>query len=73
MILLIGGSHSCCIKSGIGHVVCSVTDDSLWFHGLWPSILLCPFPAPGDLPNPGRECTSLESPALAGVFFTTAP
>ena len=27
----------------------------------------------GDLPNPGTEPTSLESPALAGGFFTTAP
>ena len=29
-----------------------------------------PFPPPGDLPNPGIECTS---PALAGRFFTTEP
>ena len=29
-----------------------------------------PFPSPGDLPNPGME---LESPALAGWFFTTEP
>ena len=29
------------------------------------------FPAPGDLPNPGIEPTSLVSPALAGRFFTT--
>jgi len=31
-----------------------------------------PFPAPGDLPDPGIEPTSLESAALAGrcfVFF----
>ena len=27
-----------------------------------------PFPSPGDLPDPGIE---LESPALAGGFFTT--
>ena len=27
-----------------------------------------PFPSPGDLPDPGIE---LESPALAGRFFTT--
>ena len=31
-----------------------------------------PFPTPGDLPNPGVESTSLVSPALAGIFFTTA-
>ena len=32
-----------------------------------------PFPSPGDLPNPGIKPTSLASPALTGVFFTTAP
>ena len=29
-----------------------------------------PFPAPGDLPDPG---TAPASPALAGGFFTTEP
>ena len=29
-----------------------------------------PCPPPGELPNPGIE---LESPALAGGFFTTEP
>ena len=28
-------------------------------------------PTPGDLPNPGIEPKSLESPALAGGFFTS--
>ena len=28
------------------------------------------FPSPGNLPNPGIELTSLESPALVGRFFT---
>ena len=32
-----------------------------------------PFPTPRDLPNPGAEPVSLESPALAGRFFTTVP
>ena len=32
-----------------------------------------PFPPPGDLPNPGIEPVSLESPALASRFFTTEP
>ena len=32
-----------------------------------------PFPAPGDLPDPGMESTSRVSPALAGGFFTTGP
>ena len=29
-----------------------------------------PFPPPGDLPDPGIELESLESPVLAGKFFT---
>ena len=29
-----------------------------------------PFPSPADLPNQGTE---LESPALAGRYFTTGP
>ena len=33
---------------------------------------LLPFPASGDLPNLGIESVSLESPALAGRFFTTS-
>ena len=32
-----------------------------------------PFPAPGDLPNPGIEPVSPGSPVLAGGFFTTEP
>ena len=32
-----------------------------------------PFPTPGDLPDPGIEPKSPVSPALAGIFFTTAP
>ena len=32
-----------------------------------------PFPTPGDLPDPGIKPTSLESPVLAGGFFTTEP
>ena len=30
-----------------------------------------PFPNPGDLPDPGIEATSLESPALAGATWET--
>ena len=30
-----------------------------------------PFPAPGDLPDPGIELEALASSALAGGFFTT--
>ena len=32
-----------------------------------------PFPAPGDLPNPGIEASVPESPALAGRFFINVP
>ena len=32
-----------------------------------------PFPTPGDLPNPGIDSMSPESPAMASRFFTTAP
>ena len=31
-----------------------------------------PCPLPGDLPNPGIKPVSLNSPALAGGFFTTS-
>ena len=31
------------------------------------------FPLPGDLPDPGIKPQSLESPAMAGRFFTTVP
>ena len=31
-----------------------------------------PYPAPGDLPDPGTELASLMSPALAGRFFITS-
>ena len=31
------------------------------------------FSTPGDLPNPGIKPGSLESPALAGRFFTSGP
>ena len=31
-----------------------------------------PCPPPGDLPDPGVEPTSLMSPALADMFFTTS-
>jgi len=36
-------------------------------------LLRLPFSTAGDLPDPGIEPKSLESPALAGRFFTTAP
>ena len=31
-----------------------------------------PFPTPEDIPDPGTEPASLDSPALAGGFFTTS-
>ena len=33
---------------------------------------LLPFPAPGDLPDPAIESTSLTSGVLVGGFFTTS-
>ena len=39
-------------------------------HVYWSRL---PFPTPGDLPDPGIEPMSPESPALAGGFFTTTP
>ena len=32
-----------------------------------------PFPPPGDLPDPGTETASLESPAAGGLFTTEPP
>ena len=32
-----------------------------------------PFPSPGDFPDPGTEPMFPVPPALAGIFFTTAP
>ena len=32
-----------------------------------------PYPAPGDLPDPGIKPVSLKSPALPGRFFTAEP
>ena len=61
---------------------CSVRSDSLRPHRLAP---LCmefsrqeywsglPFPAPGDLLNPGIEPVSSEAPASAGEFFIMVP
>ena len=68
--------------------ICLVAKSSLTlqFHGLQSTRLLClwdfsrqeywgglPFSSPGDLPNPGIEPPSPESPALAGRLFTTEP
>ena len=33
----------------------------------------CPFPPPENLPSPGIELASFESPALVGRFFNTVP
>ena len=43
---------------------------SLWFprQQCWNGL---PFPSPGDIPDPGREATSLKSDASAVRFFTT--
>ena len=43
-------------------------------HGILQASILVwvAVPTPGDLPDPGIEPVSLESPALAGGFFTTS-
>ena len=48
-----------------GSSVCSISRQEYW-NAL-------PFPAPGELPDPGIEPTFLVLPALADGFFTTAP
>ena len=65
----------------VRHTLCCVLSHGRLFGIPWAVALQAslsmefglPFPAPGDLPNPGMESTSLASPALAGGFFTTAP
>ena len=64
--------------------VASVMSSSLRPHGLQPLAASVhrilhtrmwsglPCPPPGDLPDPGTKLAFLVSPALAGVFFTTA-
>ena len=64
--------------------LCSFMSDSLQPHGLQPQAPLSvgfsrqeywrgmPFPFPVGLPDSGIKLTSLESPALADGFFTTA-
>ena len=48
-------------------------------HSVIPWTIACqaplsmPFPSSGDLPDPGVESVSLESPALAGRLFITEP
>ena len=64
--------------SGDGWCACSVVSESLRPRGLQATRLLCPwnfqekywsglpFPALGDLPDPGTKPASLASPASAG-------
>ena len=64
----------------------SVMSNSLEPHGPLPTRLLCPWDSPvrntgvvchfllqGNLLNPGIKPVSFGFPALAGIFFTTAP
>ena len=50
---------------------CSLLGSSMGFsrQEYWSEL---PFSSPGDLPDTDIEPTSLESPALAGRFFTTS-
>ena len=70
-------------QSCIRKLVCaqSVMSNSLWPRGQAPLSMIfsrqeywngLPFPAPGHLLNPEMKPMSLEFPALAGRFFTTA-
>ena len=69
-------------------VMLSKLHPTLSSHGLWSVALQAPlsvgfprqeywsglpFPFPGDLPDPGIESLSPESPELVGGFFTTGP
>ena len=73
--MVLSGVLSSCVLSHVQLFVTSLTvahqaplsmgfSKQEYFSGL-------PFPPPGDLPDPGTEPTSPESPALAGEFFTT--
>ena len=65
-------------------LLCSITSDSFWLHGLYPPgssvhgifkariLEGLSYPTPGDLSDLGIEPTSLESPALTGGFLTTS-
>ena len=54
------------------HVDCSLAGPSV--HGISQARIMewLPFPAPGDLPDPGIKPRSLMSPALASRLFTTS-
>ena len=64
-----------CVLSCFSHVqlfatLCTVAHQApLSRQEYWNGL---PFPSPGDLPNPGIEPKFLQSPALAGRFFTTS-
>ena len=50
----------------------SQTRLSNWSELNWGIIFYQQPPSPRDIPNPGIEATSLTSPKLAGMFFTTS-
>ena len=50
---------------------CSLPGSSV--HGISQERIWSEFPTPEDLPEKGIQPTSLESPALAGGFLSTAP
>ena len=65
-------SLSCVQLFGTPWAVAPQAPRSMGFsrYEYWSGLL---FPSPGDLPDPGIEPGSLESPELAGGFFTSAP
>ena len=66
-------SHFSCVQTLCSPMDCSPTGFPV--HGILQARIVewvaMPSP-PGDLPNPGIEPVSLESPALASRFFTTS-
>ena len=67
-----------CVLSSFSHVQLFATPGTVAYQAPLPMGFSrqehwsgLPFPAPGDLPDPGIETASLVSPALAGGFFTT--
>ena len=57
-------SHGACTQLSLLMRVCSVMFDSLWYYGLQPTRLFCPWDFPGK--NTGAGCHFL----LVGIFPT---
>ena len=67
------GAMLCSVMSDCDPMDCSLPGSCPWNfprQEYWSGL---PFPSPGDLPDPLIETTTLASPALSGIFFTTVP